>query len=232
MYWVVPILWFCQVLFVNGYAASQHKIRGRTWTSGRRVGDSNNWKWMSSFKLSAPWPAATPSADDGLWRNWYEPTREPNNHEGIENCIEMRPDRGGQWNDHKCHLEKHVICEGVCPGVTTTSTTTTTTTNTTTTMRTSSSSVNLGCYEDKPGRQLSGKWELNLANNSPIACDTYCQGFKYYGLQYWTQCFCGDTLNHSVKKPDSECNAECPGDSSKKCGGTWRQNIYETSTTG
>jgi len=92
--------------------------------------------------------------------------------------------------------------------------------------------VNLGCYEDKPGRQLSGKWELNLANNSPIACDTYCQGFKYYGLQYWTQCFCGDTLNHSVKKPDSECNAECPGDSSKKCGGTWRQNIYETSTTG
>jgi len=93
----------------------------------------------------------------------------------------------------------------------------------------SSDIVNGGCYEDKPARMLTGKGELHLANNSPNACNSYCQGFKYYGVQYTNQCFCGDTLHHLVKKPENECNAECPGDSSKKCGGTWRQNLYKTS---
>jgi len=92
--------------------------------------------------------------------------------------------------------------------------------------------VNGGCYEDKLPRMLTGKVEKNLPNNSPNACNSFCKGFKYYAVQYTRECFCGDTLHHSVKKPEKECNAVCPGDSSKKCGGSWRQNLYKTSPEG
>merc|ERR1711931_39650 len=89
----------------------------------------------------------------------------------------------------------------------------------------SASIVNGGCYEDKPARMLTGKF-INLETNSPSACKEECRGFKYFAVQYSTQCFCGNTLHHLVKKPESECNVICPGDSSQKCGGTWRQNLY------
>merc|ERR1712029_589356 len=87
--------------------------------------------------------------------------------------------------------------------------------------------VNGDCYEDKdaPNRMLTGKSTLHLVNNSPSQCYSYCQGFKYYAVQYTNECFCGDTLQHLVKRPTNECNAVCPGDSSKKCGSSYRLNL-------
>ena len=87
--------------------------------------------------------------------------------------------------------------------------------------------TNGGCYEDKPARMLTGKF-LSLNTNTPSACKDKCQDFKYFAVQYTNQCFCGDTLHHLVKKPESECAMKCPGDSSQTCGGSWRQNVYET----
>jgi len=85
----------------------------------------------------------------------------------------------------------------------------------------------LGCYEDRDSRMLTGKENKSLNNNSPSECQKFCRGFRYFAVQYTTECFCGNNLNHSVRKPDGECNASCPGNRSQKCGGTWRLNLYE-----
>merc|ERR1712018_474072 len=84
------------------------------------------------------------------------------------------------------------------------------------------------CYIDTSARLLKHFKDLG-GQNSPDNCQQYCTGqnFIYSGVQYTSQCFCGnDNPADTSKAPASECNAVCPGDSTKKCGGTWRMNIY------
>jgi len=106
------------LLSINSQSESEFlrgHYQGITWTSGKRVGNSNNWKWMSSIKINSPWPAH--SADDGIWRNWV--AGEPNARPGVEDCIEVKPHEEGKWNDRTCQFENNVICEAitkdVCP---------------------------------------------------------------------------------------------------------------------
>ena len=69
----------------------------------------------------------------------------------------------------------------------------------------------------------------NLSDNTPSACIQLCRskGFKYAGVQYTTQCFCGNEAPPSDRiRPESQCNAQCPGDKSKMCGGPFRMNVY------
>merc|ERR1719278_914872 len=85
----------------------------------------------------------------------------------------------------------------------------------------------LGCW----GRKKVMWWmkgDDGKANNSPAACQKFCQGFRYYGVQFTNQCFCGNNLHGDLKmKPESECKAICPGDASKKCGGSGKMNLYQ-----
>ena len=93
------------------------------------------------------------------------------------------------------------------------------------------------CYEETNPRLLpgqAGKWEAWMKdedgklNNSPAACKKFCEGFKYYGVQYKNQCFCGDKLYGKLKKvKESQCSAVCPGDASQKCGGGGKMNVYQ-----
>ncbi|KAH3806112.1 hypothetical protein DPMN_134426 [Dreissena polymorpha] len=62
-------------------------------------------------------------------------------------------------------------------------------------------------------------------SNSPMECAARCHGYAYSGTQVAIECYCGDYLN-AVKRPDSECNRACRGDSSKKCGADWRMSVY------
>ena len=56
--------------------------------------------------------------------------------------------------------------------------------------------------------------------------------YKYAGVQNGDQCFCGDTYGKYTKKPDSECNKTCRGESTQMCGGRWRNAIYSTGYLG
>ena len=46
--------------------------------------------------------------------------------------------------------------------------------------------------------------------------------------QYSDQCFCGNTYGRYGKSDENDCNAHCAGDSTKTCGGTWRNSVYRT----
>lgn len=90
----------------------------------------------------------------------------------------------------------------------------------------------LGCYRDeKKYRILSGYYTNFKGSNSPSNCIKMClqSGFVYAGVQYSTECFCGNNEPPAAAKlPDPSCNMKCPGDAKEACGGYFSVNIYET----
>ena len=55
----------------------------------------------------------------------------------------------------------------------------------------------------------------------------HARGFTYYGVQFTNDCWCGDSKPvDSAMVDSSECDLQCPGDSTKVCGGVSRMNVY------
>eukprot|EP00903_Cladosiphon_okamuranus_P015353 g14179.t1 len=63
---------------------------------------------------------------------------------------------------------------------------------------------------------------------TPTSCAAFCAGFKYMGLQYSQDCFCGDTYYTAERDavPTDMCTMPCNGDESLICGGPWANSIY------
>ena len=94
----------------------------------------------------------------------------------------------------------------------------------------------LGCYKDK-GKQDSklGKRDLNgyhfFSKNLEIdACKRACneKGFKYSGLQYSGNCFCGNRYGKYGRLSDNSCQSLCNGNKNEFCGGAWANSIYQS----
>ncbi|XP_013172151.1 PREDICTED: xylosyltransferase oxt [Papilio xuthus] len=92
-----------------------------------------------------------------------------------------------------------------------------------------------GCYlDEKKLRILSSFYGNYATTNSPEFCVDICMqaGFPYAGVQYASECFCGDVIPpESAKTMEGSCNMKCPGNSTKICGGYFTMNIYETGLT-
>jgi len=70
----------------------------------------------------------------------------------------------------------------------------------------------------------------DMTANTPTACIKLCarKGYKYAGVQYGRQCFCGNEAPPSNRiRPMTECSYTCNGDASQKCGGRRRMNVYK-----
>ncbi|KPJ07173.1 Xylosyltransferase oxt [Papilio machaon] len=89
-----------------------------------------------------------------------------------------------------------------------------------------------GCYlDEKKLRILSSFYGNYATTNSPEFCLDICiqAGFPYAGVQYASECFCGDiSPRESAKTTEGSCDMKCPGNSTKICGGYFTMNIYET----
>lgn len=89
----------------------------------------------------------------------------------------------------------------------------------------------LGCYADEKKMRLLTGFYGNYANtNSPTACLDICiqAGFMYAGVQYASECFCGESKPQVAGVAEELCDMKCPGDTSKNCGGYFTMNVYET----
>ncbi|CZR50423.1 uncharacterized protein PAC_00295 [Phialocephala subalpina] len=86
----------------------------------------------------------------------------------------------------------------------------------------------LGCYtEATTGRALVG---LSQADNTMTVeqCASICSGFTTFGVEWYRECYCGNTLMPgSVPAPSTDCKYACDGNSSEICGGDWRLNVYQ-----
>ena len=87
------------------------------------------------------------------------------------------------------------------------------------------------CYKDSPSRLLGELRKEDKTGMTPEVCKAICfekNNFQYAGVQYKYECFCGNNSPPSSKLlPISQCNLPCSGDSSKKCGGAWKMNVYK-----
>lgn len=84
-----------------------------------------------------------------------------------------------------------------------------------------------GCYTEAQGqRALSGSafFDDQLTAEK---CATACSGFKFFGLEYGRECYCGDAINQgSVETAAAECSFPCPGNSAQACGAGNRLTLY------
>ncbi|CAN0051618.1 unnamed protein product [Scytosiphon promiscuus] len=88
----------------------------------------------------------------------------------------------------------------------------------------------VGCFmDDNTGRtRYLGDQRMQDPDLTPLTCAAFCAGFKYMGLQYSKDCFCGDTYYTAERdaEPTDLCNMPCAGDESITCGGPWANSIY------
>lgn len=89
----------------------------------------------------------------------------------------------------------------------------------------------LGCYPDAEARTLPFLFDDNITSIAECrrGCDSL--GYRFAGLQYYTECFCGDSLgSHGLRvEPDSDfCNTPCANAQrgGEICGGQWHNSIY------
>ena len=85
----------------------------------------------------------------------------------------------------------------------------------------------LGCYVDKPARDLKGHGFAD-ANMTISMCVATCKGkgFRFAGTQFSRECFCGDAYGTYGRTGSGECNDVCGGRPSEFCGGYWRNSVY------
>jgi len=86
-----------------------------------------------------------------------------------------------------------------------------------------------GCfYDNKNDRMLKElKSHVNEPDLTPETCKDLCSGYKYFGLVYAKECYCGHGFRHKDEKDELECNRGCTGNSSIACGGVNRLSLYE-----
>ncbi|KAJ6258342.1 hypothetical protein Dda_6382 [Drechslerella dactyloides] len=107
--------------------------------------------------------------------------------------------------------------------------TTATTTRTSTTSATSTASglANwdyTGCWTDNVADRSLQDLSYNAADNSLQKCATFCAGYKYFGVEYSSECYCGNNLGGSSAL-EADCYKTCSG-SNETCGGDNRLNVY------
>lgn len=90
-----------------------------------------------------------------------------------------------------------------------------------------------GCWVDNTYGRILVSQTIADNNMTIEECVTDCQqeGYSIAGLEYSTQCNCGNAIiNGGYLGKDSDCAMTCGGNSSEICGGPNRMSIYSSSS--
>lgn len=88
----------------------------------------------------------------------------------------------------------------------------------------------LGCYTDSvSSRTLSNFYPPSDGITFVYSCTTICSqnGFKYAGVEYGRECYCGNDILAPGAPASSGCDMACTGNSHELCGGANRMNLYQ-----
>ncbi|GAB1318229.1 Putative fungistatic metabolite [Madurella fahalii] len=76
-----------------------------------------------------------------------------------------------------------------------------------------------GCYTEATDQRALTDSALFDDQLTVEKCAAGCEGFKYFGLEYGRECYCGNTINAgSAETAAAECNFACPGNPDQDCG--------------
>eukprot|EP01050_Picozoa_sp_SAG11_P012911 SAG11_NODE_1469_length_4850_cov_2.659651_2_plen_460_part_00 len=86
----------------------------------------------------------------------------------------------------------------------------------------------VGCFVDGGNRALYGAgYSMGQPADPLQTCRDLCEGYHYFGLQWYEQCFCGDEYAMHGAAAETDCNTPCRGNTNIMCGGGWRNSVYE-----
>ncbi|KAL8719332.1 MAG: hypothetical protein Q9225_003653 [Loekoesia sp. 1 TL-2023] len=90
-----------------------------------------------------------------------------------------------------------------------------------------------GCYTDSvSARVLTGR-STSSSTMSYKSCSTYCSGYTYWGVEYGSQCYCGNAFsNPTSPAPSTDCSTKCGGDPTQVCGAGNRMNLFKSTQQG
>lgn len=85
----------------------------------------------------------------------------------------------------------------------------------------------IGCYtEAKNGHALRGA-TTSSDKMSVEACQSFCSGYTYFGLEYSRECYCGNSFGlGSARTSDGSCSMPCSGNSAQTCGNGGRLSVW------
>lgn len=91
----------------------------------------------------------------------------------------------------------------------------------------SASWIYLGCANETNPRALSGARTVSKTM-TPTACQDFClsKSFPLAGLEYGSECYCGNVLQNRSHLNQTGCSTRCSGDPSSFCGGPSRLSVY------
>ncbi|KAK4467137.1 heme peroxidase [Cladorrhinum samala] len=85
-----------------------------------------------------------------------------------------------------------------------------------------------GCWTEGTGSRALAAKSTASATMTLESCATFCEGFKFFGTEYSSECYCGNTIHStSVNVSLSECSMTCSGNPLQYCGAGNRLSLYE-----
>lgn len=91
-----------------------------------------------------------------------------------------------------------------------------------------------GCWTDNTNNVRTFPYQAyDSSSNTIELCTSTCasQGYTIAGLEYASQCFCGNNLTaYAQQTVDSGCTQPCAGNSSESCGNGNRLSLYSNGT--
>lgn len=90
----------------------------------------------------------------------------------------------------------------------------------------------LGCWLENstPGRVLQDEFLGDVNYMTPAVCAEMCKNYTLFGLEYGTQCLCGNeiTPGRAIPSTNNDCQLPCSGDASQFCGGVGSIYVYQS----
>jgi len=84
-----------------------------------------------------------------------------------------------------------------------------------------------GCYNDNSNSRDLPVRQPDIGTIQE--CASYCSTYKYFGVQFASQCFCGN--KYGSYGSSTGCNSHCNGNSTQTCGGANANSIYSYSSS-
>ncbi|KAI4174701.1 MAG: hypothetical protein LQ343_002072 [Gyalolechia ehrenbergii] len=89
-----------------------------------------------------------------------------------------------------------------------------------------------GCYTEGVGGRALGAKQTAYNDMTVAYCGDFCTGYQYFGIEYSSECFCGNSLGAGATlKPNGDCGMTCSGNSTQYCGGAQRLTVYNSNGT-
>ncbi|KAH0287144.1 WSC domain-containing protein, partial [Aureobasidium sp. EXF-3399] len=91
----------------------------------------------------------------------------------------------------------------------------------------------MGCFNETHDRRaLNGNGRAS-SSNTLESCAAFCSGFQFFGTEYGSECYCGNSIyaNSILQKDETGCSVPCAGNATQRCGGADFLNVYYTNVT-